>query len=150
MRASHAGFMFLCLALAPPALAGPGDQAAPVEARGAARVAVPARATPLDLSRYHNAVEVTRTRTPGKRFAVFHAQPRLLERGSFVLLEARSVAQSGVVVRWRCVARHDIAECLGRPLKLRYLPADQSVVLTAKVMPESELATALAVARADP
>ena len=36
MRASHAGFMFLCLALAPPALAGPGDQAAPVDWRNVA------------------------------------------------------------------------------------------------------------------
>ncbi len=40
------------------------------------------------------------------------------------------------VRRWRCVAVHDVAECLGRPVRIRYLPGEKKVVLTGILRPK--------------
>ena len=98
-----------------------------------------ARGTALKLDRYHNEVTVVRTRTEGKAFATFVAEPRLLDRGAIVVFEIRSVAKTGVIPRWRCIAQDDVAECLGAPLRLRYLPDDEKIVLTARLRPASDL-----------
>ena len=71
-------------------------------------------------------------RTSEKEYATFSAEPLLIDSGAFTLFEIRSVAEAGSVPRWRCVARDGVAECLGAPVRIRYLP-DERIVLTAKL-----------------
>jgi hypothetical protein len=105
------------------------------------------RGTTFDLERYHSQMEVVRLRTAGKDYATFMAEPRLLDAGSVMIFEIRSVAKTGSVRRWKCVAENDIAECLGKPIKIRYLPADEKVVLVAKLKPMKAVGPKTAVAR---
>ncbi len=140
------GLLVLSPLVSGTALAGP-DSEAELEkkadlVRSKARSPIRAadlRRTPLQLDRYHNEVTIVRKRSARKEFATFVAEPKLLQRGSFILFEIRSVAKTGVISRWRCIATADVAECLGRPVKVRYLPRDEEIVLTAKLMPISEL-----------
>ena len=106
--------------------------------------AAPARATELSMDRYHNSVTIVRERTSGNVLATFVAEPRLLDRGLVMVFEAVSVAATGTIPRWRCIAITDVAECLGRPLRLRYLPADERITLKATLKPASELPSLLA------
>lgn len=93
------------------------------------------RAHTLSFDRYHEALEVERPRTDGKEFATFSAEPQLIQPGAQVVLEIRSEAEAGSVLRWRCVAVHDVAECLGAPVRVRYLPEDARIVLTMRFLP---------------
>jgi hypothetical protein len=133
------------------ALVGAPDRADPAPQVVAAQLRAPLEAGPLrendlDLDRYFREVTVVRTRTPGKSFATFSAEPRLLDDGAAVVFEISSVAKSGVVNRWRCVATVDVAECLGTPVKIAYLPADEAIRLTAKLLPKADLDAKPAVA----
>ena len=92
-------------------------------------------ATPVRLDRYEKQARVVRFRTPGKQYASFSTDPHILEPGSMAVFEIRSVALTGSIARWRCVAVHDVAECLGSPVKLRYLPNDTKMVLTTTLKP---------------
>ena len=94
--------------------------------------------TPVRFDRYERQSRVVRFRTPGKATASFSSDPFLLEAGSMAVFEIRSVALTGSVQRWRCVAIHDVAECLGSPVKLRYLPNDTKMVLTATLKPRDQ------------
>ncbi len=107
---------------------------------------IEARRTHLGLDQYHNAITIVRKRSPGKLYASFHADPKLLDEGAVVIFQVRSVADTGVVQRWRCLAFDDVAECLGAPIRFRYLPADTEIVLTAKLVPEHEARAAMRVA----
>ncbi|MCC7382578.1 MAG: hypothetical protein IT384_12145 [Deltaproteobacteria bacterium] len=93
------------------------------------------RESTLSLDRYGRELVIVRERTPGKRVATFVAEPRFLEAGMRMVFEARSEAKSGSVVRWRCIATQDVAECLGSPVRIAYLPQDERVVLVARVEP---------------
>ena len=115
-------------------------------ARRAPLKAAVLRGTSFNLERYHSQIEVVRMRTVGKDFASFVAEPRLLDRGSVMIFEIRSVAKTGSVKRWSCVAQNDIAECLGKPVRIRYLPADEKVVLVAKLKPVMAVGPETAVA----
>jgi hypothetical protein len=98
-----------------------------------------ANTTEVSLVRYHQATTVVRERTDGRRFASFEAEPSLLSQGSALVFEIYSVAPTGVVPRWRCVALHDAADCLGTPVKVAYLPRDEKMVLKATLVPVSEV-----------
>jgi hypothetical protein len=102
------------------------------------------RDTQFELDRYHKQVTIIRERQPGAVSAMFVAEPRLLGEGAIMVFQVDSIAPTGVVPRWRCIAQHDVAECLGAPVRFRFLPADQRIVLTATLRPVSELRDALA------
>jgi hypothetical protein len=106
-----------------------------------------ARTNELNITRYDAVATVVRARTPGKKFAVFSADPQFIEHGAVVLFEARSVGGNGSLTRWRCIAKTDVAECLGSPLKIRYLSDDDRVVLTARMKPLHETAEVATFAR---
>lgn len=97
------------------------------------------RVTELRLDEGHRVREVARLRTPGKSYAAFSAEPRPLEKGERVVFTIHSVGRDGRVPRWRCVAKADVAECLGKQVKVSYLPGDVRVVLVAKLEPERNL-----------
>ena len=105
------------------------------------------RTTTVPTDVYHRPAVIVRERTGVRAYATFSAEPQLLTPGSAVVFEARSVSPTGAVSRWRCVARHDVAECLGRPLRLRYLPADVAITLEVEVIPEAETEPPAALAR---
>ena len=105
------------------------------------------RGSTFDLERYHSQIEIVRVRTAGKDFATFVAEPKLLDKGSVMIFEIRSVAKTGSVRRWKCVAENDVAECLGKPVRIRYLPADDKVILVAKLKPLKAVGPKTAVAR---
>ena len=96
---------------------------------------------------YHRPAVIVRERTGQRIYATFSADPQLLTPGSAAVFEARSVSDQGAVSRWRCVARHDVAECLGRPLRLRYLPGDVAITLKVEIVPEVETPPPAALAR---
>lgn len=126
----------------------PGSAGAEPEARTPLKSSETARTTEVPLVRYHQATTVVRSRTEGHRFATFEAEPTLLTTGSAMVFEIFSMAPSGVVPRWRCVALHDVADCLGIPVKVQYLPNDEKVVLKATLVPTNELnETSLALAK---
>ncbi|MCK6549393.1 hypothetical protein L6R52_26355 [Myxococcota bacterium] len=95
----------------------------------------PIRRSELRVSSYDQIVTVVRERGEGKRFATFSAEPALLQPGSAAVFEIRSDGTRGSLVRWRCVATRDVAECLGRPVRLKYLSDDERMVLTARLVP---------------
>lgn len=95
--------------------------------------------TDFQLDRYHREYVVVRKRTEGKSFVAFQADPQLLDRGAMMVFEVQSVAPHGVVPRWRCIAQHDIAECLGASVKIAYLPEDTEIRLVAKVKPKTDV-----------
>ena len=94
------------------------------------------RETSAELSSYHDVVTITRTRSDGKEFASFFADPQLLDANSVLQFEAKSVSSAGSITRWQCTAVHDVAECLGSPLKLRYLEEDTKIELSFRLQPK--------------
>ena len=102
------------------------------------------RKSELALDRYESSLKVVRNRSDGKEVATFVAEPRLIDPGAVVVFEAVSEAKAGRVRRWHCIAVRDVAECLGAPLKLRYLPKDERIVLTARVLPRTAKLMAIA------
>ncbi|MBI4821239.1 MAG: hypothetical protein HY791_33575 [Deltaproteobacteria bacterium] len=103
------------------------------------------RVTEMSLDAYQRTMVVSRERTPGKDFAAFSSDPHLLESGSVMVFEVRSIAKTGEIVRWRCVAERDIAECLGGSgVKVRYLPNDERIVLLARLEPRVVMDSAVA------
>jgi hypothetical protein len=91
------------------------------------------------LDRYDRVQKIMRKRTEGKTCALFTAEPQLIDKGAVMLIEIKSVSKSGSVPRWRCIAVHDVAECLGVPVKIAYLPSDDRIVLTATLKPASAM-----------
>lgn len=127
---------------------GATTEAAPTKERTPLKASETARTTEVPLVRYHQAMTLVRPRTEGRRFASFEAEPNLLTPGSAMVFEIYSMAPTGVVPRWRCVAVHDVADCLGTPVKVRYLPKDEKVVLKATLVPATEVSEpSLALAR---
>lgn len=104
------------------------------------------KTTKLSFEEYHQTAKVVRHRTEGKRYATFFAEPQLIDTGAAMIFEIRSVARTGSVSRWRCVAVNDVAECLGAPVRVRYLPADERIVLVARIAPRTSVAELGAVA----
>ena len=94
------------------------------------------RETTADISSYNDVVTITRTRSEGKEYASFFAEPQLLETNSVLHFEAKSVSSLGSVTRWQCTAVHDVAECLGKPVKLRYLEGDTKIELSFRLQPK--------------
>ena len=91
--------------------------------------------TELVLDRYQRPFVVERVRSEMSKFAVFHAEPQSIEKNAILVFEIQSVSKEGSVPRWRCIAVDDVAECLGRAVKIRYLPGDDKVVLHATAKP---------------
>ena len=94
------------------------------------------RETTADVSSYNEVITITRNRTDGKQFASFFADPQLLDANSVLRLEVESVSSFGRMTRWQCTAIHDIAECLGKPLKVRYLEGDTKIELSFRLQPK--------------
>ena len=94
-----------------------------------------ARATKSELSTYHKVIKVVRNRSTGKSKATFYAEPQLLDENAVAIVSIRSIASDTGIERFRCVATHDIAECLGTPVKIKYLPLDTKVVLEIQLVP---------------
>lgn len=94
-----------------------------------------ARSTALEIDRYEVPLSIVRTRSPGQRAATFYADPQLIEASAVLLFEIKSKQGAHEVSRWRCLAVHDVAECLGAPVRIRYLPSDSALVLTAVSKP---------------
>jgi hypothetical protein len=90
---------------------------------------VPERVTALKLDPTRTYVELVHNRAPLETEAVFHADPQVIEPNAVILFQAFSQASTGSIERYRCVAIHDIAECLGVPVKIAYLPNDERVVM---------------------
>lgn len=91
--------------------------------------------TELVIDRYQRPFTVERVRTEMKKAAVFHAEPQTIEKSVILVFEIESVSPLGNVPRWRCIAVSDVAECLGRAVKIKYLPGDEKVVLHATAKP---------------
>ncbi len=91
------------------------------------------RETELELSRWDTPAVVERTRSFGKKFAVFHADPQPVSPDAVLVFEVESQGE----VRWRCVAVDDVAECLGTPIKIRYRETDETVRLTVRAVPRA-------------
>ncbi|MCK6546739.1 hypothetical protein L6R52_12890 [Myxococcota bacterium] len=89
----------------------------------------------LVIDQYQKAFTVERVRTEMKKFAIFHAEPQTIEKNAVLVFEIESVSKYGSIPRWRCIAVGDVAECLGRAVKLRYLPDDEKIVLHAIAKP---------------
>ena len=94
------------------------------------------RETTANLESYENTVSIVRTRSKGKILASFHADPQLIDENSIMIFEVKSYAKEGSVNRWRCIAVHDVAECLGKPMKFRYLPNDTHIEMTFRLKPK--------------
>ena len=93
------------------------------------------RETTAKISSYENEVRIVRLRSKGKTLASFHADPQLIQKDSIVVFEIKSYTKSASLSRWRCVAVHDIAECLGTPVRIQYLPEDTRIEMTFKLKP---------------
>jgi hypothetical protein len=106
-----------------------------------------ARVTEAELDRYGVPVKVVRARTPGKRAVTFEADPEPLAAGSVAVVRIESLNRGGTVQRWRCVAVDDIAECLGRPVRVPYLTGDKAVVLSVELAPDQGPGAGLELAR---
>ena len=85
---------------------------------------------------YYQTYTLTRVRTHGKDSVSFRADARPVTPGAIMLVEIDSVQGKQRHTRYQCVATVDIAECLGAPVKLRYLPGDDKVVLQVTMMPK--------------
>ena len=94
------------------------------------------RETTASLHTYNNEVKIVRDRSEGKAFATFHADPQLIDENSVLVFEIKSYAKTGSLSRWRCIATHDIAECLGAPVRIQYLPRDTRIELSFKLKPK--------------
>ncbi len=117
----------LALALTVPAsYAGASSKRSPLFER-------PSHETELSLDRWETTAVVERTRTAGHKYAVFHADPQDIAPGAVLVFQAESEGQ----VRWRCVAVDDVAECLGKPVRVAYRQKDETVRLTVKAVPEN-------------
>lgn len=136
MRASFPALM-LSILFAVPAVAKEERRTVPVDKVPIEQTE--ARTSEFSFDTYHSGIQVVRTRSPGKVYATFTADPYLIDAGAAIVFEVRSVAKTGSVLRWRCVARDDVAECLGAPVRVRYLPEDEKIVLTARLVPQSHL-----------
>lgn len=96
------------------------------------------RESTLELKRYEQPMTVVRERTEGKSQAVFSAPAQPIDRNAIMVFRIVSVAQDGrEMPRWRCVAVEDVSECFGKPVKLRYLPDDIRLELTAVAKPRA-------------
>ena len=94
-----------------------------------------ARETALVLEHIGQEFVIVRERTNGD-VATFSAEPQLLERGTKMVIEVYTVAQKGSVLRFRCEAKNDVAECLGTPVRVHWLPSDEKAVLVARIVPD--------------
>jgi hypothetical protein len=112
----------------------------PVPAEGTRSPLVEAkvRTTELVVDRYNRVQKVVRMRHEGKTYASFSADPQLIDKGAAILFEIHSISPKGGVSRWRCVAVNDVAECLGVPIKVRWLEGEDRMVLTATLKPQNE------------
>jgi len=104
------------------------------------------RETTKQLDTYNHAIEFVRERTSGKKSASFHAEPYLLDSKVSALITISSVSKVGKIERFRCIATHDLAECLGSAVKIRYLPKDQRLVLSVQFARKVDDAGKMAVA----
>lgn len=95
-----------------------------------------ARETALEVEHIGQEFVIVRDRTNGA-VATFSAEPALLERGTKMVIEVYTVAEVGSVLRFRCEARNDVAECLGTPVRVHWLPQDDKAVLVARVVPDN-------------
>lgn len=91
--------------------------------------------TAVTLESFYQTQEIVRVRSKFRGSAVFTASSQEIDPRAVLVFEARSESNDGERARWRCVARYDVAECLGDPLKIRYLPGDKRVVLTITTLP---------------
>ena len=104
------------------------------------------RTTESDMSTYSKVAQVMRERTAGKSSATFYAEPHLLDQNAVALVTIRSIGDTGEIERFRCIATHDIAECLGAPVKIMYLPADTHVALDIELLPRGQAQPETAIA----
>jgi hypothetical protein len=91
------------------------------------------RETELSLTRWETDVVVERTRSFGRKFAVFSADPQAIVDDAVLVFQVESAGE----IRWRCVAVDDVAECLGAPVRIRYQAAEETVRLTVKAVARS-------------
>jgi len=94
------------------------------------------RETTAEIESYENEITIVRHRSSGKTLASFHADPQLIDQNSMMIFEVKSHGETGSVSRWRCIAIHDVAECLGSPVKIRYLPEDTRIEMSFRLKPK--------------
>ncbi len=104
------------------------------------------RVTEIRADRYFEDAQVVRARTPGKTSVSFSAQPETIPQGAVAFFEINSLSQDGKVSRWTCIATKDVSECLGKPVKVKYLQHDQAMALTVRMLPSSSIQTGAMVA----
>ena len=93
------------------------------------------RTTVVPMDRYHHEARIVRERSVGKDHVRFSADAQPIERSAVVQFEIRSESDDRAVVRWQCTARENVSECFAQPVKVRYLPEDERVVLAVRVEP---------------
>ncbi len=105
-----------------------------------ASTAEAARVTEVPADRY-DTHHIVRTPSAGKTSVTFSASPRALEQDTVVVFEIRSITDRGALERWRCVAINDVSECLGVPVKIRYLDGERKTVMSVAIRPKNEVVT---------
>ena len=102
----------------------------PLSAAASPPSANKARVTEFKLDTYGKPYAVRRTRSAGKQFAKFQAEPSQIAPDAVLLFEVQSISDQGVTPRWRCVALDNVADCLGRTQRFSYLLEDDRIELT--------------------
>ncbi len=124
---------------------GAGDGQPPPQAREPLQQSL-ARETALRVEHLGQEFVIVRERTNGE-VVTFSAEPTLLERGTQMIIEVYTVAARGAVLRVRCEARNDVAECLGTPVRVHWLPSDEKAVLVARIVRDKRPAPTILAAR---
>jgi hypothetical protein len=94
----------------------------------------PYRETELIMERWDQPVVLERTRSFGRKRAIFYADPQPIPEAAVYVFEA--VAAGEDQPRWRCVAVDDVAECLGAPVRVEYQRPKETVRLTIRAVPK--------------
>lgn len=93
------------------------------------------RTTVVPIDRYHRETRIVRERSSGKDHVKFSATAQPIESAARLVFEIRSERGKQSVVRWTCTAERNVAECFSRPVRVRYLPDDERVVLSVRIAP---------------
>ncbi len=77
---------------------------------------------------------VEHVRQPGEVAASFQLEPAPVPEGTHVVFEVHSIRGAERVLRWRCVAVEDLAECFVQPLLIAFRTGDQTLRLEVQLV----------------
>jgi hypothetical protein len=88
------------------------------------------RVSAIDLERFDTAYTIEQTRGAKTKNGVFYADPQLIDEEKIIVFQISSISPERSLERWKCVAIHDVAECLGRAVRVPYLAGEKKLVMT--------------------